>query len=216
MPYSWNKTYTFQQNFHTHQKWVSSIKPTHQILIIPILTTFKSKFLQQCHKLHTLLNFMSHQHCPSFIMPNNSTIQKCPKAKITTQEFPTKSYNVQNFNKKKQRQNDNVSTPSSQQNMKPTNLPTKKWKNELTLKSILECGAWVLGSWRRPSSLSHSRDGWYFVPLIVRKCGPLEDAIDNAKRIEVWRWVSKNGFVAKMVKNIKIWKDIEGDEWKQV
>ena len=25
----------------------------------------------------------------------------------------------------------------------------------------------------------------------------------------------KNGFVAKMVKNTKIWKDIEGDEWKK-
>ena len=36
------------------------------------------------------------------------------------------------------------------------------------------------------------------------------------KKMKVWRWVSKNGFVAKMVKNTKIWKDFEGDERKQV
>ena len=48
--------------------------------------------------------------------------------------------------------------------------------------------------------------GWMiFFPLKVRKNGPLEDAIVNAKKkMEVWRWVSKNGFVAKMVKNTKI------------
>ena len=88
---------------------------------------------------------MSHQHCPNFTMPNNSTIQKCPKAKITTwsQEFPAKSYNVHNFNKSKQTQNDNVSTSSSQQNMKLANLPTKKPKNELTLKSFF--GVWSMG-----------------------------------------------------------------------
>ena len=102
---------------------------------------------------------------------------------MITQWFPSKSYNVQNSNKNKQQQNDNVSPSSSQQNIKSTNLPTnqKKKKNELTLKSFLECGAWVLGSWRSPSSSFHSRDGCYFFPLKVRKDGPLEDAIENAK-----------------------------------
>ena len=49
---------------------------------------------------------------------------------MITQEFSTKPYNVQNSNKNKQQQNDNVSTPSSQQNIKPTNLPTKKPKKK--------------------------------------------------------------------------------------
>ena len=64
---------------------------------------------------------------------------------MITQGFPTKSYNVQNSNKNKPQQNDNVLPSTSQQNIKSTNLPTKK-KNELTVKSFLECGAWVLGS----------------------------------------------------------------------
>ena len=49
--------------------------------------------------------------------------------------------------------------------------------------------------------------GWMiFFPLKVRKNGPLEDAIVNAKKkkMELWRLVLKNGFVAKMVKNTKI------------
>ena len=59
-------------------------------------------------------------------------------------------------------------------------------KKKLTLKSILECGAWVLRSWGSPSSSFHSRDGWYFFPLKVRKEGLLEDdVIGNAKKKEV-------------------------------
>ena len=46
----------------------------------------------------------------------------------------------------------------------------------------------------------------------MRKEGPLEDSIVNAKKMEVRRWVSKNGFVAKMIKNTKIKKDFGGDE----
>ena len=98
--------------------------------------------------------------------------------------------------------------------MKSTNFPPKK---KLTLKSILEWGAWVLGSWRSPSSSFHSRDGWYFFPWKVRKEGLLEDeTIVNAKKKEVWKWVSQNGYEAKMAKNTRIWKDIEGDEWTKV
>ena len=115
---------------------------------------------------------MSHQHCPNFTMPNNSTIQKCPKAKITTwsQEFPAKSYNVHNFNKSKQQQNDNVSTSSSQQNMKLANLPTKKPKNELTLKSFLECGAWVL---EEPFFLIPFKGWVIFFPIKRKKGRPI-------------------------------------------
>ena len=98
---------------------------------------------------HTMQSSINHQNCPNFIIPNNSTIQKCPKIKkinMTTQWFPSKSYNAQNSHKSKQQQNDNAPPQSSQQDMKSTNLPTKekkkKQKNELTLKSFLdECGA---------------------------------------------------------------------------
>ena len=149
---------------------------------------------------------MSHQHCPNFTMPNNSTIQKCPKAKITTwsQEFPAKSYNVHNFNKSKQQQNDNVSTSSSQQNMKLANLPTKKPKNELTLKSFLECGAWVL---EEPFFLIPFKGWVIFFPIKRKKGRPIGRChcqCKKKKKMKVWRWVSKNGFVAKMIKNTKI------------
>ena len=84
---------------------------------------------------------------------------------------------------------------------------------------FLECGAWVLGSWRSPSSSFHSRDGWYFFPIKSKKGRPIGRChwqCKKKKKMKVWRWVSKNGFVAKMVKNTKIWKDFEGDERKQV
>ena len=95
------------------------------------------------NQVHTLISHDSNIH--NIQVKIHSTIEH----NMITQEFSTKSYNVQNSNKNKQQQNDNVSTPSSQQNIKLTNLPTKKpkkKKNELTLKSFLECGEWVLGS----------------------------------------------------------------------
>ena len=59
--------------------------------------------------------------------------------------------------------------------------------------------------------------GGIFFPLKVRKEGLLEDDnIVNAKKKEVWKWVSQNGCVARMAKNTRIWKDIEGDEWSKV
>ena len=86
-----------------------------------------------------------------------------------------------------------------------------KKKNELTLKSFLdECGAWLLGSWRSPSSSFHSRDGWYFFPLKVRKWdGPWGDAMEMQR----WRFENefqKNGFCkdAKKLKDLK--KNVKG------
>ena len=59
--------------------------------------------------------------------------------------------------------------------------------------------------------------GDIFFPLKVRKDSPLEDVIHKKKNggLEMG-FKKKKGFVAKMVKNTKIWKDIKGDEWKQV
>ena len=73
------------------KKWICLTKPTKQISVASMPNT----------TWHILPKFMSYQHCLSFTMSNSSTIQKYPKAKIITwsQEFPTKPYNVQNFNK---------------------------------------------------------------------------------------------------------------------
>ena len=48
---------------------------------IPTKKKKKSKFIQQYLKLHTMQNFINHQHCPNLTISNNSTIQKCPKIK---------------------------------------------------------------------------------------------------------------------------------------
>ena len=43
---------------------------------------FKSKFFQQYHILTTLPKFVNHQHCSSYTMPKNSTIQNSPKPRL--------------------------------------------------------------------------------------------------------------------------------------
>ena len=91
------------------------------------------------------------------------------------------------------------------------NFPPPPQK-KLTLKSILECGAWVLGSWRIPSSSFHSSDGWYFFPWKVRK----EGLFIVQRKGKFGKWVSQNGCVARMAKNTRIWKDVEGNVWREV
>ena len=215
LPRSWNQTYTCQQIFHAHHVFVqSSLYSKFFITTMPLKV--KPKFIQQHHILHALPRFhesstLSKLHHAKKL--NNS--KNTPKPRLQHDQ----PYNVQNFNKSKRQQNDNVSTSNSQWNMNSTNFPTKKQKNKLTLKSMLEWGAWVLGSWRSPFSSFHSRDEWYFFSMKSEKRWwhyQLEDGdIINAKKKEVWKWVSQNGCVAKMANNTRIWKNIE-DEWREV
>ena len=149
--------------------------PTHQILMISLSTKFKSKFIQQYHKLHTIKSFMNHQHCPNFIIPNNSTIQKFPKTNKTT--WSNKDFQPNYMMFKIHTKANNKMTMSHHQALNKTwnqqICRQKKW-NELTLKSFLdECGAWVLGSWRSPSSSFHEN---------TKKDGPLEDAMKIQKK----------------------------------
>ena len=135
------------------------------------------------------------------------------------QDYNMINHTMQNFNKS----NNHQMTMSQHQAFNKTwnqqiSQQRNQEKEKLTLKSILECGAWVLGSWRSPSSSFHSRDGWYFFSLKtrkegpleihsrdgwyffslkMRKEGPLEDAIVMQRKMEVWRWVSKMGLWQK-------------------
>ena len=212
---SWplNKTYTRQQIFRTHHEFV---QPSlyNKFFITTMPPKFKLKFIQQHHILHTLPKF--HE---------SSTLSKLHHAKkLNNSKWPqSQDYNMINhvMSKISTKANHNKMTMSQHQTCnKAWNQQIskkKKKKKLLTLKSILECGAWVLGSWRSPSSSFHSRDGWYFFPWKVRKDGLLEDeTIVNAKKKEVWKWVSQNGYEAKMAKNTRIWKDIEEDQWRKV
>ena len=61
----------------------------------------------------------------------------------------------------------------------------------------MEHGSWGLEA--APLHHSIQEMGGIFFPLKVRKEGLLEDDnIVNAKKKEVWKWVSQNGCVAKM------------------
>ena len=54
-------------------------------------------------------------------------------------------------------------------------FPSKETKEKLILVSAWQYGAWVLGSWRSPSSSCQSNVGSYFLPWKVRKEDPLEE-----------------------------------------
>ena len=71
------------------------------------------------------------------------------------------------------------------------------WVRPRSCPTILQYGSYTCEYFK--ISQHHSREGWYFFPLKVRKEGLLEDdVIVNAKKKEVWKWVSQNGCVAKM------------------
>ena len=130
----------------------------------------------------------------------NTTLQKCSKAKITTWSIIQCLKFQQDHITKWQCLNIKIS-------MKHGNniFTNKETKEKLTFKSMWECGAWVLGSWRSPSSSFHSNDGWYFFPWEVRKEGPLEeDDILVQRKDGFENGFHKNGCVAKVVKNTRI------------
>ena len=73
----------------------------------------------------------------------------------------------------------------------------KPKKKKLTLVSTWQYGAWVLRSWRSPSSSCQSNVGSYFLPWKARTEDPLEEEAILMQR----KWVSpKNGCMMKMFK----------------
>ena len=154
-------------------------------------------------------NITYYQHCQNSWTINIVQVTPCQKtqqfkitqAKLTTW-IPTKTHNK----KMTMSQHQTCNKKWNQQ------FPPPPPKKKLTLKSILECGAWVLGSWRIPSSSFHSSDGWYFFPWKVRK----EGLFIVQRKGKFGKWVSQNGCVARMAKNTRIWKDVEGNVWREV
>ena len=135
---------------------------------------------------------------------------------MITQGFPTKSYNVQNSNKKKQQQSDNVPPSSSQQNIKSTNLPKTKKQKWAHLEVLF--GVWSMG-------FRILKEPLFLIPF-----QGMDDISSHWNKEKIapykmpwkckkWRFgdgFQENEFVAKVVKNTKIWKDIEGNGWNQV
>ena len=160
-----NNSQTFQQNFHTHKKWAYPILSAYQ-------THNQSKIVQQCPKIisNTKLNqWPTLSELRNTKELNNSKMPQNKKSRWPHKDFHPNHTISKNSHKSKQQ---HMTTPHHKILNKTWNqqIYQQKTKNELTLKSFLdECGAWLLGSWRSPSSSFHSRDGWYFFPLNVRK-----------------------------------------------
>ena len=146
-------------------------------------------------------------------MTKNTTLPKCSKAKITTWSIIQCPKFQQDHTIKWQ-----CLTIKLSMKHEATFCQTKKPKEKLTLMSMWEFGAWVLGSWRSPSSSLHSNDGWYFLPWEVRKEGLLEE--DDILMQE--KMGLKMGFYQKCVcsrsaqKHKDLKKKIKGDEWRKV
>ena len=136
---------------------------------------------------------------------------------MITQWFPSKSYNVQNSNKNKQQKNDNVSPSSSQQNIKSTNLPTNQKKKKWTHLEVL-FGVWSMGFrvLKEPLFLIPFKGWMLFLPIESKERWSLRRCHWKCKKWRLGDRFQENGFVAKVVKNTKIWRDIEGNEWNQV
>ena len=114
-------------------------------------------------------NSISHQHCPSYTMNKNKHFKNAPNQHYnminhTMPQIPTRTHNEM--------------TMSHHQTFNETwnkIFPSKETKEKLTLMSIWEYGAWVLGCWRSPSSSCQSNVGSYFLPWKLRKDDPLEE-----------------------------------------
>ena len=133
-------------------------------------------------------------------MIKNKHFKNAPKPTLQHDQ----SYNTPNSNKNTQ-QNGNVSPSNFQWNMKQHFSKQRNPKKTLSLISMWEYGAWVLGSWRSPSSSCQSNVGSYFLPWKVRKEDPLEEEdILMQRRIGLKMGSTKNGCVAKVLKNTRI------------
>ena len=140
-------------------------------------------------------NFISHQHCPSYTMIKNKHFKNAPKPTLQHDQ----SYNTPNSNKNTTKWQ--CLTIKFSMKHETTFFQAKKPKEKLTLMSMWEYGARVLGSWRSPSSSCQSNVGSYFLPWKVRKEDPLEEEdILMQRKMGLKMGSTKNGCVAKVLK----------------
>ena len=147
-------------------------------------------------------NPISHQHCPNYTMTKKCNTSKILQSqhynmtKHTMPQIPTRSH-------KKMTMSHHQTFNEAWNNI----FPNKETKEKLTLMSMWEYAAWVLGSWRSPSSSFHSNDGAYFLPWEVRKEGKFEKDDILVQRKDGF----ENGFHQKWVcsKRAQEHKDLE-------
>ena len=220
------------ENFHAHE-----IRPTHsnkvstlikngllnhactsnshdftihkiQVKIHPTIP--QATYNKKLHESSTLSKFHNTKQF------NNSKIPQNKENNMIRQGFLTKLYDVQNSHKSKQ-QNDNVPPSSSQQNMKSTNLPTKKMK--WAHLKVLFGWVWSMGS-------RVLKEPLFLIPWKYKKRWPIGRCHENTKKEikkeekkrkkkEVWRWVSEMGLFQRWSRTQKSEKILrERDEIK--
>ena len=113
-------------------------------------------------------NFKSHQHSPNCTMKKKNTSRM-----LQSQHFQ----NMINHTMPPKFQNNQITISHHKTFNETCNniFPSKETKAKLTLVSTWQYGAWVLRSWRSPSSSCHSNVGSYFLPWEARK----EDTLDE-------------------------------------
>ena len=125
------------------------------------------------------------------------------------------SYNAPNSNKSTQ-QSDNVSTSNFQWNMETTFFQTKK-QRKTHLEVHFRVWSMGLGVLKEPLFILPFKWWIVFFPMESKKRRLIGRGWHCCvKKREVWKWVSQNGYVGKMAKSTRIWKNIEGDGWREV
>ena len=168
---------------------------------MPILPKSKPKFIQQHHHLPTLSKFHK--------SPTLSKLHHDQRKKIHFMNAPKPIFsNITNHAMPQNFQNNQMTISHHETFNETCNniFPSKETREKLTLMSTWQYGAWVLGSWRSPSSSFHSNVGSYFLPWKERKEGPLEEEAILMQR----KWVSpKMGVWWKNSKH----KDLKKYRW---
>ena len=146
-------------------------------------------------------------------MIKNKNFKNAPKPTLQHDQ----SYNTPNSNKNTTKWQ--CLTIKFSMKHETTFFQAKKPKEKLTLMSMWEYGARVLGSWRSPSSSCQSNVGSYFLPWKVRKEDPLEEEdILMQRKMGLKMGSTKNGCVAKVLKKHKDLKKYWGrwmrEGWK--
>ena len=176
--------------------------------MISISTKFKSKFIQQYQKLHTMQNFMSHQLCPNFMISNNSTIQKCPKTKSTTWSHKDFQPNHTIFKIPTKTNNNKMIMSHHQALNKTWNQKICQQRNKKWAHLKVHFGwMWSMASrfLKEPLFLIPFKGWMIFLPIESKKRWPLRRCHESAKKkkIEVWRWVSRKWVCCKGGQELK-------------
>ena len=153
--------FTYANELFPHTPWTHSYKPNPNFSQCQCSQNPNQSSSNNITIYLHCQNSISHQHCP------NCTIKKNKKNKNTSRMLQSQHFrNMINHTMPPKFQNNQMTISHHKTFNKTCNniFPSKETKEKLTLVSTWQYGAWVLGSWRSPSSSCHSNVGSYFLP----------------------------------------------------